>query len=160
MTDEPETQDLGVAKPAVPDQNWARTQPMFIAPSKERLDRKHQLVSIKNTSDVTVTASGRPSPQKHIVIDRYNQGHELEPGEVKHNIDMLADDIEYFIRERMPDRRNHLNRPKPIHPIQIMGYDANDLRSEPEPAPVRESVQRARPESVQRERPNENRRRT
>lgn len=130
MTDEVETQDLGIQKPAMPDQNWARTQPMFIAPTKDRLDRKHQLVSVKNTSDVTVTASGKPVPQKHIVIDRYNQGHELEPGETKHNIDMLVDDIEYFIRERTPNRVNHMNRPKPSHPVQIIGYDEKSLRED------------------------------
>lgn len=164
MTDDNENkQDLGIAKRALPDQNWARTQPMFIAPSKDRLGRDHQRVSIKNTSDDTVTATGRPQPQKHIVIDRFNQGHELEPGETKHDIDMLSDDIEYFIRERMPNRVNHLNQMKPIHPIQVIGYDETALRSsdrddaDPEPAhgadhsrehddrqPRRERVPRAR----------------
>lgn len=123
MSDTDNEQDLGVQKPAIPDQNWSRTQPMFIAPTKDRLNRGHQLVSIKNTSDLTVTAQGRPQPQQHIVIDRFNSGHELAPGETKHDIDMLADDIEFFLRERLPGRRNHLGRPKPLHPIQIVGFD-------------------------------------
>jgi hypothetical protein len=133
MTDETNEQDTGIQKPAVPDQNWARTQPMFIAPSQQRLDRPHQVVSIKNTSDLTVTVMGKPVPQKHIVIDRYNAGHELEPGETKHNIDMLADDIEYFIRERSQGRINHMNRPKPRHPIQIIGFDETKMKEEVQP---------------------------
>ena len=144
-----EQQDMGIQKPAVPDQNWARTQPMFIAPSKERLDREHQLVSVKNTSDLTVTAMGKPVPQKHVVIDRFNAGHELEPGETKHNIDMLVSDIEYFVRERMSGRVNHMNRPKPLHPIQIIGFDETHLH-ETRDTKTPEQVKR---ESVQRERP-------
>jgi hypothetical protein len=118
-----ETQDLHIAQPAPPDQNWARMQPLFIQPSKERLDRKHQLVQVKNTTDTTITTLGKPIPQKHVVIDRFNLGHELEPGQIK-EVDMLVDDIEYFIRERKPGRRDHQNRMKPIHPIQIIGYES------------------------------------
>lgn len=130
MTEYPE-QDLGIQKPAEPDQNWSRTQPMHIAPSKERLDRKHQLVSIRNTSDTTVTSIGRPQPQRHIIIDRYNQGHELDPGETKHDIDMLVEDIEYFIRQGQP--RVERGRQKPRHPIKIMGFDEKHLPSQEEP---------------------------
>lgn len=137
MSDETQEQDMGVQAPAIPDQNWSRTQPMFIAPSKQRLDRGHQLVSVKNTSDVTVTAQGRPQPQKHIVIDRFNQGHELQPGETKKDIDMLVDDIKYFVGERRPNRLNHMGRPKPIHPLQIVGFDPDKTlygeQTEPEP---------------------------
>lgn len=118
-----EQQDLGIQQQALPDQNWARTQPMMIAPSKDRLSRGHQLVSIKNTSDSTVSIQGRPAPQRHIIIDRFNQGHELEAGETKHNLDMLVDDIAYFLRERIPGRTNHMGRQKPLHPIQIIGFD-------------------------------------
>jgi hypothetical protein len=132
MTDETETetQDLGISKLAMPDRNWSRTQPMFIAPSPDRLRRPWQLVSIKNTSDVTMTAQGRPVPQKHIVLDRHNFGHELEPGETKQNIEMLAHDIEYYIRERGPGRVNHMNQPKPKHPILIVGVDDSRLREQ------------------------------
>lgn len=129
MADELETQDLGIQKPVLPDQNWARTQPMFISPSQERLDRPHQRVSVKNTSDTTVTAQGRPVPQLHVVIDRFNQGNELQPGETK-ELDMLADDIEYFIRERQP-RTNNQGRTRPIHPIHVIGYEEKHLREQP-----------------------------
>lgn len=127
-----ETQDLHVAVPAQPDQNWARMQPMSIQPTPARLDKPHQIVSIKNTSDITPGPRGIPHPQKHIIIDRYNQGHELQPGETKHDIDMLAVDIEYFIRERQSGRRDQLGRAKPRHPIEIVGLDpARVLRETP-----------------------------
>jgi hypothetical protein len=122
MSEYPE-QDLGVQKPAVPDQNWARTQPMNIIPSQHRLSQPHQLVSIRNTSDTTVTAAGRPQPQRHIVIDRYNQGHELEPGETKHDIDMLVSEIQHFMDNRKPDRKGRNGFPRALHPIKILGFD-------------------------------------
>lgn len=126
-----DTADLGLSTPAVSDQQWARTQPMFIQATKQRIDLKHQVVSIQNTSDSVIGPQGRIVPQKHVVIDRFNQGHELAPGEIKHNIDMLADDIAYFVRERRPDRVNHLGQRKPIHPIKIIGIDPATVPAEP-----------------------------
>ena len=45
--------------------------PMRPEPSKERLNAPSSRVIVKNTSEV----------QNHIVIDRFNVGHELRPGE-------------------------------------------------------------------------------
>lgn len=140
MPEETEAQDLHIQQPSQPDMSWSRTQPLYVQPSKERLDRKHQIVQVKNTSDTLVTSRGFAVPQKHIVIDRFNQGHELEPGQSK-EVDMLVDDIEYFIRERKPNRLDHQNRPKPMHPVQVVGYQATQRDEaqarEEQPAPQR-----------------------
>jgi hypothetical protein len=48
---------------------------------------------------------------------------------------MLVDDIKYFVRERKPGRVNHLGLPKPIHPIQIIGYEEKHLREEQTTSP-------------------------
>lgn len=114
------------------DVSWSRTQPLYIQPSSDRLDRPHQIVDIKNNSDVEVGTRGIPVPTKHVVIDRFNQGHEIMPGETKRGVDMLADDIKYFARERMPGRVDHMNRIKPKHPIEILGF--NPERAIPEQA--------------------------
>jgi hypothetical protein len=112
-----EKQDLHIAETSRPDQNWARMQPIEIKPSQERLDKPHQLVSIKNNSP----------DQLHIIIDRKMHGHELQPGQTKHDIDMLASEIEYFLGERDPSRRDNIGRPKPIHPIEIIGVKMHEL---------------------------------
>ena len=56
--------------------------PMRPEPSKERLDAPSSRVIVKNTSEV----------QNHIVIDRFNVGHELRPGEAR-EMEMLNDEI-------------------------------------------------------------------
>ena len=49
------------------------TSPMRPEPSKERLNAPSSRVIVKNTSEI----------QNHIVIDRFNVGHELRPGEAR-----------------------------------------------------------------------------
>jgi hypothetical protein len=101
--------DLGVSRLREPDLNW-RAKPIQMTASQERLDKPHQRVSIRNTHPL----------QTHIVIDRVMQGHEILPGQIKHDIDMLADDIDYFLRMRQP-RTDNLGRQLPLHPIVIEG---------------------------------------
>jgi hypothetical protein len=119
---QPQPQDLHPAQLAGPDRAWSRTQPIQLTPSKERLDAKHQLVTIRNASDVEISATGRPKPQVHIVIDRHLVGHELQPGQSKHDIDMLVSEIEYFLRESKDGRVDGMGRLKPKHPVKIVGY--------------------------------------
>jgi hypothetical protein len=132
MPETEEVQDLHISKASMPDPSWARMQPIQIAPSKERLDAKHQNVSIKNVSDVQVLPGGRPpKPQTHVVIDRFMVGHELLPGQTKPSIDMLVTDIEYFVRERS-HRLNNFGQPKPLHPIVIVGFNPLEAARDPE----------------------------
>jgi hypothetical protein len=90
--------------------------PMRPEPSKERLNAPSSRVIVKNTSEV----------QNHIVIDRFNVGHELRPGEAR-EMEMLNDEIAYFQEQRRPDRfyptidPTEPARPKPLHPIVIEG---------------------------------------
>ena len=90
--------------------------PMRPEPTKERLDAEHQRVMVRNTS---------PN-QNHIVVDRYNVGHELRPGE-RREMDMLNIEIANFQEQRRPDRfypeieQGDAPRPKPLHPILIEG---------------------------------------
>ena len=62
----------------MPDDN----SPMRPEPSKQRLDAPSSRVIVKNTSEV----------QNHIVIDRFNVGHELRPGEAR-EMEMLNEEI-------------------------------------------------------------------
>ena len=65
--------------------------------------------------------------QTHIVIDRHQIGHTLLPGQRKHDIEMLNDEIANFQEQRRPDRFYPIidptepARPKPLHPIVIEG---------------------------------------
>ena len=85
-------------------------------PSWERLNAPCSRVWVKNTSE----------NQVHIVIDKYNNGHELRPGERK-EMEMLNEEIANFQMHSLPDRYYPANdpaapgRPKPKHPIQIEG---------------------------------------
>ena len=72
----------------MPDDNT----PMRPEPSKERLNAPSSRVIVKNTSEV----------QNHIVIDRFNVGHELRPGEAR-EMEMLNDEIANFQEQRRPD---------------------------------------------------------
>ena len=85
--------------------------PMRPEPSKERLNAPSSRVVVKNTSEV----------QTHIVIDRFNVGHELRPGEAR-EMEMLNDEIASFQEQRRPDRfYPGTTTPKPLHPIIIEG---------------------------------------
>ena len=90
--------------------------PMRPEPSKERLNAPSSRVIVKNTSEV----------QNHIVIDRFNVGHELRPGEAR-EMEMLDVEIANFQEQRRPDRfyptidPTKPAKPKPLHPIIIEG---------------------------------------
>jgi hypothetical protein len=115
-------QDLHISEAHKPDANWARMQPIQIQASPERIAAAHQLVSIRNTHRM----------QKHVVIDRHMVGHELEPGQEKKDIDMLVSEIEYFLRQRAPNRFDALGRKLPPIPIEIVGFKPIEIRAEPE----------------------------
>ena len=99
-----------------PDLNAQYHAPMRPEPTKERLDAKHSRVMVKNTSE----------KQNHIVIDRYNVGHELRPGE-RREMEMLDIEIANFVEHRRPGRfypeisPGDEPKPKPLHPILIEG---------------------------------------
>jgi hypothetical protein len=85
--------------------------PMRPEPSMERLNAPCSRVIVKNSSEV----------QNHIVIDRFNVGHELRPGEAR-EIEMLNDEIASFQEQRRPDRFfPGTTTLKPLHPIIIEG---------------------------------------
>ena len=85
--------------------------PMRPEPSKERLNAPSSRVIVKNTSEV----------QNHIVIDRFNVGHELRPGEAR-EMEMLNDEIASFQEQRRPDRfYPGTTTLKRLHPIIIEG---------------------------------------
>jgi len=117
----------------VPPQFGPMNAPMRMEPSKERLAAPSSQVTVKNTSEA----------QTHIVVDRYNVGHELRPGE-KRNMEMLNDEIEAFRELRRPDRFYPANDPtkpgrlKPPHPLVIEGISEN-----PEPAEFEQRRKRA-----------------
>ena len=50
MPEQVQEQDLGVSRPHGGDRQWARSRPIAIIPTKERLDLPSQTVSVKNTS--------------------------------------------------------------------------------------------------------------
>jgi hypothetical protein len=94
-----------------------RRQTFSITPSAERLAKPSQRVTVFNSHPL----------QTHIIRDRFMQGHELQPGQRK-EIELLAEDIQYFVRERDPSRRTPLGVAKPLHPIVIEGIgDYNEL---------------------------------
>jgi len=68
-----------------------------------------------------VTLFNSSEVQTHIVIDRHSQPHTLLPGQRKHDVELPNEDIEYFQRERRPDRYFPSGEPKPQHPIVIEG---------------------------------------
>ena len=98
----------------MPDDN-VYSAPMRPEPSKERFNAPSSRVIVKNTG-----------VQNHIVIDRFNVGHELRPGEAR-EMEMLNDEIANFQEQRRPDRfypttdPTKPGRPKPLHPIVIQG---------------------------------------
>jgi hypothetical protein len=113
MPYEPGPVDIGeVMKPVHPDANWpARAKPQFLIVTPEQLERPHQLVEMRNND----------RQQIHIIIDRFLQGHELAPGQTK-EIDLTVDDIDYFRRQRAPNRLSPDGlRVLPVHPVEVLG---------------------------------------
>ena len=108
----PEENTQSVVRPAVPSFFYA---PMRPEPTPGRLAAPSTLVIIQNTSEAQI----------HIVVDRFNVGHELRPGE-KRQIEMLNDEIESFREQRKPGRLYpnidplRAGMPKPLHPILIV----------------------------------------
>lgn len=106
--------------------NGQHHAPMRPEPSAERLRAHHTNVTVRNTSPL----------QNHIVIDRFNVGHELRPGEVR-EMDMVDTEIENFLENRRPGRfypeidpATPQGKPKPLHPIEIVGYSAKPSQDE------------------------------
>lgn len=126
-----ERQDLGEARLRGPDKNWpsggAMQSAVSVPPTRERLARKSQTVSVRNSSDRFVNAQGRINPQTHIVFDRYQRSIQLQPGETKHNVEMLVADIDYFVRLGMAGRKGDFGQPLPRHPVEIIGVDAREI---------------------------------
>jgi hypothetical protein len=112
MPYEPGPVDIGIQQPVQPDINWpARSKPQFLIVSQEQLDKPHQLVEMRNTDRAQI----------HIIIDRFLQGHELLPGQTK-ELDMTVDDINYFRRQRAPNRLSpDGHRVLPQHPVEVLG---------------------------------------
>jgi len=112
-----------------PDLQAQYHAPMRPEPSPERLAADHSRVTVTNTS---------PN-QNHIVIDRFNVGHELRPGE-KRELVMLNDEIANFQENRRPGRyypeiqAGDEPKPKPPHPILIEGVPdmVDDVRARQE----------------------------
>jgi hypothetical protein len=103
--------------------------PMRPEPTKERLEAKHTRVWVRNTS----------VNQNHIVIDRFNVGHELRPGE-RREMDMLDIEIANFQEHRRPDRffpeidpLNPEAKQKPLHPILIEGIPEIQVAAHQDP---------------------------
>lgn len=148
---EPQAQDLHVSRPAAPDKNWqfSRMQPPSIQPTRERLARLHQIVAIRNTSDTAMTKQGRAIPQVHIVIDRYNRGHEIMPGQTKRDIDMLVSDIAYFVRQRAPNRIDNNGELLLPHPLVVLDVDTSEIENQA--VEENERLQAARDAALERE---------
>ena len=68
-----------------------------------------------------VTVYNSSEVQTHIIIDRHSRQHVLRPGDRKRDVELPNEDIEYFQRERRPDRFFPSGEPKPQHPIVIEG---------------------------------------
>jgi hypothetical protein len=112
MPAEPGPVDIGIQQPVKPDINWpARAKPQFLIVSQEQLDKPHQLVELRNNDRA----------QTHIIIDRFLQGHELAPGQSQ-ELDLTVDDINYFRRQRAPNRMSQDGRRLlPPHPVEVLG---------------------------------------
>ena len=102
--------------------------PIRPEPTKERLDAPSSRVWVQNTS----------TNQNHIVIDRYNVGHELRPGE-RREMEMVNTEIESFQEHRRPGRyypeidpEHPEGRMKPMHAILIEGVPSLAAADEPE----------------------------
>jgi hypothetical protein len=102
--------------------------PMRPEPTKERLEAPSSRVTVQNTS----------TNQNHIVIDRYNVGHELRPGE-RREMEMLNAEIASFQEHRRPGRffpevdpAHPEGKMKPLHAILIEGVPELVAAEEPD----------------------------
>ena len=69
--------------------NW------FTVADARKLALPHQLVRVRHT--------GEPIPNPQLVVDRYERGHLLQPGQVK-EVDLLVSQIERLRELRRPGR--------------------------------------------------------
>ena len=108
MSDENEPLDTA----RQPDRQWATSAPIPMVASADRMKLSSSLVTIENTS---------PN-QVHVVIDRFMVGHELQPGQREPDVDMVDDEIAYFVRQAKPDRFDRTTgRKLNPHPVRIHG---------------------------------------
>jgi hypothetical protein len=120
--------DIGFVQPAemlIDKPHVLHNQPSIIppamsAPSQEQLARPSQFVTFMNTHPV----------QTHFVMNRFNQGVELRPGEKK-QIEMTVDGCDTFRHLARTDRGFYPDGPKkgqpfPPHPVKIL--DAGPIR--------------------------------
>jgi hypothetical protein len=82
--------------------------------SRERFEAPSQRVTVMNTSPI----------QTHVVIDRFMNGHELQPGEKK-EIEMLVDEIAALRELGRPNRGVYpsgplAGQPLPPHPLRFI----------------------------------------
>lgn len=127
-------QDMQVSYPRAGDKLWKKPEPP--PPSQDRLGKPHSVVTLWNSSP----------DQTHIVIDRRNNGHELRPGDRKRHVEMLDEDIEYFLQQRAHNRVDPFGVPYPPHPVVVEGAK---LREEQRPAEPRPAVQQERQQGQQ-----------
>jgi hypothetical protein len=114
--------EMLIDKPHVPDNQRLIIPPAMYAPSQEQLARPSQFVTFMNTDPV----------QTHFVINRFNQGVELRPGEKK-QIEMTVDGCDTFRHLARTDRGFYPDGPKkgqpfPAHPVKIL--DAGPIRND------------------------------
>jgi len=60
-----------------------------------KLAMPHQLVKVRHT--------GKPIPNRQVLVDRYGKPHTFQPGEVK-EVDLLVSQIEHLRELRRPGR--------------------------------------------------------
>lgn len=131
----PPAPEIHKIEPAQPDVNWSR--PDMPRASAERLKAPSSRVKVYNSSP----------DQVHIVQDRYMTGHELQAGETR-ELEMLNEDVEYFIRQRQPHPVARIVGGRPVlvttqHPIEMQDEFGKPLRMREEPPVHAEEVEQA-----------------
>jgi hypothetical protein len=111
-------------------------QAMLMA-SPGRLTASSQLVMVLNTDRV----------QTHIIVDRFYNGIEIQPGQQK-EIDMLVSDIESFQKLARPNRgvytSGHLmGKPLPQHPIRILNIPEHQVQNHAEEDEIQKANENA-----------------
>jgi hypothetical protein len=106
--------EMLIDKPHVLSNQPSIIPPAMYAPSQEQLARPSQFVTFMNTDPV----------QTHFVINRFNQGVELRPGEKK-QIEMTVDGCDTFRHLARTDRGFYPDGPRkgqpfPAHPVKIL----------------------------------------
>ena len=102
-------------------------------PSAEQLDLPYQRVKLRNTDQI----------HTHIMLDRFMQGHVLQPGQ-SCEIEMTVPDISSLLNLAKTDRGFYtagpnIGKPFPPHPVRIEGLtpERTDGKKEPpQGAPV------------------------